>query len=305
MSKMGKRTITKEMQAVLESPEFMQTQAKIVDIMQKYRLFTAQLDETFERIRVPMQALNAALYDATSPLHGMWQSLTGALSQISEYVSSYEQSDAELRDIERGISSVINANWDNSLMVENITTQIKCLKAIIAEAENGETIAKEMLSMVDMLDDPEAKSELNTRIANLNDIKERAVKLLDDKNALLRFLKRNRISGCETRHSYDNMYVSQLYDVCEDNVLRNIQAWEFHMCVSEANYELIKERVISNQGLYYLLYLIGKIKNKVAAKERKQWCIQATESIGYSPTDTTKWRGNLAEWWLAQVDRIK
>ena len=159
--------------------------------------------------------------------------------------------------------------------------------------------------MVDMLDDPEAKSELNTRIANLNDIKERVVKLLDDKNALLRFLKRNRISGCETRHSYDNMYVSQLYDVCEDNVLRNIQAWEFHMCVSEANYELIKERVISNQGLYYLLYLIGKIKNKVAAKERKQWCIQATESIGYSPTDTTKWRGNLAEWWLAQVDRIK
>ena len=302
---MGKRTITKEMQAVLESPEFMQTQAKIVDIMQKYRLFTAQLDETFERIRVPLQALNAALYDATSPLHGMWQSLTGALSQISEYVSSYEQSDAELRDIERGISSVINANWDNSLMVENITTQIKCLKAIIAEAENGETIAKEMLSMVDMLDDPEAKSELNTRIANLNDIKERVVKLLDDKNALLRFLKRNRISGCETRHSYDNMYVSQLYDVCEDNVLRNIQAWEFHMCVSEANYELIKERVISNQGLYYLLYLIGKIKNKVAAKERKQWCIQATESIGYSPTDTTKWRGNLAEWWLAQVDRIK
>ena len=148
---MGKRTITKEMQAVLESPEFMQTQAKIVDIMQKYRLFTAQLDETFERIRVPMQALNAALYDATSPLHGMWQSLTGALSQISEYVSSYEQSDAELRDIERGISSVINANWDNSLMVENITTQIKCLKAIISEAGNGETIAKEMLSMVDML----------------------------------------------------------------------------------------------------------------------------------------------------------
>jgi hypothetical protein len=302
---MGKRTITKEMQAVLESPEFMQTQAKIVDIMQKYRLFTAQLDETFERIRVPMQALNAALYDATSPLHGMWQSLTGALSQISEFVSSYEQSDAELRDIERGISSVINVNWDNSLMVENITTQIKCLKAIISEAGNGETIANEMLSMVDMLDDPETKSELNTRIANLNDIKERATKLLDDKNALLRFLKRNRISGCETRYSYDNMYVSQLYDICEDNVLRNIQAWEFHMCVSEADYELIKERVISNQGLYYLLYLIGKIKNKVAAKERKQWCIQATESIGYSPTDTTKWRGNLAEWWLAQVDRIK
>lgn len=293
------------MQAVLESPEFMQTQAKIVDIMQKYRLFTAQLDETFERIRVPMQALNAALYDATSPLHGMWQSLTGALSQISEFVSSYEQSDAELRDIERGISSVINVNWDNSLMVENITTQIKCLKAIISEAGNGETIANEMLSMVDMLDDPETKSELNTRIANLNDIKERATKLLDDKNALLRFLKRNRISGCETRYSYDNMYVSQLYDICEDNVLRNIQAWEFHMCVSEADYELIKERVISNQGLYYLLYLIGKIKNKVAAKERKQWCIQATESIGYSPTDTTKWRGNLAEWWLAQVDRIK
>lgn len=302
---MGKRTITKEMQAVLESPEFMQTQAKIVDIMQKYRLFTAQLDETFERIRVPMQALNAALYDATSPLHGMWQSLTGALSQISEFVSSYEQSDAELRDIERGISSVINVNWDNSLMVENITTQIKCLKAIISEAGNGETIANEMLSMVDMLDNPETKSELNTRIANLNDIKERATKLLDDKNALLRFLKRNRISGCETRYSYDYMYVSQLYDICEDNVLRNIQAWEFHMCVSEADYELIKERVISNQGLYYLLYLIGKIKNKVAAKERKQWCIQATESIGYSPTDTTKWRGNLAEWWLAQVDRIK
>ena len=190
-------------------------------------------------------------------------------------------------------------------MVESVVIQVKCLNTIISEAENGETIANEMLSMVDMLDDPETKSELNTRIANLNDIKERATKLLDDKNALLRFLKRNRISGCETRHSYDNMYVSQLYDVCEDNVLRNIQAWEFHMCVSEANYELIKERVISNQGLYYLLYLIGKIKNKVAAKERKQWCIQATESIGYSPTDTTKWRGNLAEWWLAQVDRIK
>ena len=302
---MGKRTITKEMQAVLESPEFMQTQAKIVDIMQKYRLFTAQLDETFERIRVPMQALNAALYDATSPLHGMWQSLTGALSQISEFVSSYEQSDAELRDIERGISSVINVNWDNSLMVENITTQIKCLKAIIAEAENGETIAKEMLLRVDEFEDPKMKSELDERISNLKDAKARATKLLDDKNALLRFLKRNRISGCETRHSYDNMYVSQLYDICEDNVLRNIQAWEFHMCVREADYELIKERVISNQGLFYLLYLLGKIKNKVAAKERKQWCIQATESIGYSPTDTTKWRGNLAEWWLAQVDRIK
>ena len=293
------------MQEVLESPEFMQTQAKIVDIMQKYRLFTAQLDETFERIRVPMQALNAALYDATSPLHGMWQSLTGALSQISEFVSSYEQSDAELRDIERGISSVINVNWDNSLMVENITTQIKCLKAIISEARNGETIAKEMLLRVDEFEDPKMKSELDERISNLKDAKERATKLLDDKNALLRFLKRNRISGCETRYSYDNMYVSQLYDICEDNVLRNIQAWEFHMCVSEADYELIKERVISNQGLYYLLYLIGKIKNKVAAKERKQWCIQATESIGYSPTDTTKWRGNLAEWWLAQVDRIK
>jgi hypothetical protein len=305
MSKMGKRTITKEMQAVLESPEFMQTHAKIVDIMQKYRLFTAQLDETFERIRVPMQALNAALYDATSPLHGMWQSLTGALSQISEYVSSYEQSDAELRNIERGISSVINVNWDNSLMVENITTQIKCLKAIISEAGNGETIAKEMLLRVDEFEDPKMKSELDERISNLKDAKERATKLLDDKNALLGFLKKNRISGRETRFSYDNMYVSQLYDICEDNVLRNIQAWEFHMCVSEADYELIKERVISNQGLYYLLYLIGKIKNKVAAKERKQWCIQATESIGYSPTDTTKWRGNLAEWWLAQVDRIK
>lgn len=302
---MGKRTITKEMQAVLESPEFMQTQAKIVDIMQKYRLFTAQLDKTFERIRVPLQALNAALYDATSPLHGMWQSLTGALSQISEFVSSYEQSDAELRDIERGISSVINVNWDNSLMVENITIQIKCLKAIISEAEKGETIANEMLSMVDMFDDPETKLELNTRIANLNDIKERATKLLDDKNALLGFLKKNRISGRETRFSYDNLYVSQLYDICEDGILRNVEPWEFHMCVSDADYELIKERVISNQGLYYLLYLIGKIKNKVAAKERKQWCIQATESIGYSPTDTTKWRGNLAEWWLAQVDRIK
>ena len=305
MSKMGKRTITKEMQAVLESPEFMQTQAKIVDIMQKYRLFTAQLDETFERIRVPMQALNAALYDATSPLHGMWQSLTGALSQISEFVSSYEQSDAELRDIERGISSVINVNWDNSLMVENITTQIKCLKAIISEAGNGETIAKEMLLRVDEFEDPKMKSELDERISNLKDTKERATKLLDDKNALLGFLKKNRISGRETRFSYDNLYVSQLYDICEDGILRNIEPWEFHMCVSEADYELIKERVISNQGLYYLLYLIGKIKNKVAAKERKQWCIQATESIGYSPTDTTKWRGNLAEWWLAQVDRIK
>ena len=305
MSKMGKRTITKEMQAVLESPEFMQTQAKIVDIMQKYRLFTAQLDETFERIRVPMQALNAALYDATSPLHGMWQSLTGALSQISEFVSSYEQSDAELRDIERGISSVINVNWDNSLMVENITTQIKCLKAIISEAGNGETIAKEMLLRVDEFEDPKMKSELDERISNLKDTKERATKLLDDKNALLGFLKKNRISGRETRFSYDNLYVSQLYDICEDGILRNIEPWEFHMCVSEADYELIKERVISNQGLYYLLYLIGKIKNKVAAKERKQWCIQATKSIGYSPTDTTKWRGNLTEWWLAQVDRIK
>ena len=302
---MGKRTITKEMQAVLESPEFMQTQAKIVDIMQKYRLFTAQLDETFERIRVPMQALNAALYDATSPLHGMWQSLTGALSQISEYVSSYEQSDAELRNIERGISSVINVNWDNSLMVENITTQIKCLKAIISEAGNGETIAKEMLLRVDEFEDPKMKSELDERISNLKDAKERATKLLDDKNALLGFMKKNRIFGRETRFSYDNLYVSQLYDICEDGILRNVEPWEFHMCVSDADYELIKERVISNQGLYYLLYLIGKIKNKVAAKERKQWCIQATESIGYSPTDTTKWRGNLAEWWLAQVDRIK
>lgn len=302
---MGKRTITKEMQAVLESPEFMQTQAKIVDIMQKYRLFTAQLDETFERIRVPMQALNAALYDATSPLHGMWQSLTGTLSQISEFVSSYEQSDAELRDIERGISSVINVNWDNSLMVENITTQIKCLKAIISEAGNGETIAKEMLLRVDEFEDPKMKSELDERISNLKDAKERATKLLDDKNALLGFMKKNRIFGRETRFSYDNLYVSQLYDICEDGILRNVEPWEFHMCVSDADYELIKERVISNQGLYYLLYLIGKIKNKVAAKERKQWCIQATESIGYSPTDTTKWRGNLAEWWLAQVDRIK
>ena len=68
---MEQRKITKGMQEVLESPEFIKTQTQIVDIMQKYRLFTAQLDETFERIRVPMQALNAALYDATSPLHGM------------------------------------------------------------------------------------------------------------------------------------------------------------------------------------------------------------------------------------------
>lgn len=302
---MGKRTITKEMQAVLESPEFMQTQAKIVDIMQKYRLFTVQLDELFERIRVPMQTLNAALYDATSPLHGMWQSLTGALSQISEFISSYEQSDAELRDIERGISSVINVDWDNSLMVENITTQIKCLKAIISEAENGETIAKEMLLGVDKFEDPKMKSELNERISNLKDAKERATKLLDDKNALLGFLKKNRISGRETRFSYDNLYVSQLYDICEDGILRNVEPWEFHMCVSDADYELIKERVISNQGLYYLLYLIGKIKNKVSAKERKQWCVLSTQSIGYSPTDTTKWRGNLSEKWLAQVDRIK
>lgn len=302
---MGKRTITKEMQAVLESPEFVQTQAKIVDIVQKYRLFTAQLDETFERIRVPMQALNAALYDATSPLYGMWQSLTGALSQISEFVSSYEQSDAELRDIERGISSVINVNWDNSLMVENITTQIKCLKAIISEAGNGETIAKEMLLRVDEFEDPKMKSELDERISNLKDTKERATKLLDDKNALLGFLKKNRISGRETRFSYDNLYVSQLYDICEDGILRNVEPWEFHMCVSDADYELIKERVISNQGLYYLLYLIGKIKNKVSAKERKQWCVLSTQSIGYSPTDTTKWRGNLSEKWLAQVDRIK
>lgn len=302
---MGKRTITKEMQAVLESPEFVQTQAKIVDIVQKYRLFTAQLDETFERIRVPMQALNAALYDATSPLHGMWQSLTGALSQISEFVSSYEQSDAELRDIERGISSVINVNWDNSLMVENIMTQIKCLKAIISEAGNGETIAKEMLLRVNEFEDPKMKSELDERISNLKDTKERATKLLDDKNALLGFLKKNRISGRETRFSYDNLFVSQLYDICEDGILRNVEPWEFHMCVSDADYELIKERVISNQGLYYLLYLIGKIKNKVSAKERKQWCVLSTQSIGYSPTDTTKWRGNLSEKWLAQVDRIK
>lgn len=305
MSKMEQRKITKGMQEVLESPEFIKTQTQIVDIMQKYRLFATQLNEAFEKIRVPMQALNAALYDATSPLHGMWQSLTGALSQISEFVSSYEQSDAELRDIERGISSVINVNWDNSLMVENITTQIKCLKAIIAEAENGETIAKEMLLRVDEFEDHKMKSELDERISNLKDAKERATKLLDDKNALLGFLKKNRICGRETRFSYDNLYVSQLYDICEDGILRNIEPWEFHMCVSDADYELIKERVISNQGLYYLLYLIGKIKNKVAAKERKQWCIQATESIGYSPTDTTKWRGNLAEWWLAQVDRIK
>ena len=302
---MEQRKITKGMQEVLESPEFIKTQTQIVDIMQKYRLFATQLNEAFEKIRVPMQALNAALYDATSPLHGMWQSLTGALSQISEFVSSYEQSDAKLRDIERGISSVINVNWDNSLMVENITTQIKCLKAIISEAGNGETIAKEMLLRVDEFEDPKMKSELDERISNLKDAKERATKLLDDKNALLGFMKKNRIFGRETRFSYDNLYVSQLYDICEDGILRNVEPWEFHMCVSDADYELIKERVISNQGLYYLLYLIGKIKNKVAAKERKQWCIQATESIGYSPTDTTKWRGNLAEWWLAQVDRIK
>lgn len=302
---MEKRKITKGMQEVLESPEFIKTQTQIVDIMQKYRLFATQLNEAFEKIRVPMRTLNTALLNEASPLHNLSQNLSATLSQISEFINSYEEADAKLKDIEQEITPVINTNWDSSQMVESVVIQVKCLNTIISEAEKGETIANEMLSMVDMLDDPEAKSELNTRIANLNDIKERATKLLDDKNALLRFLKRNRISGCETRHSYDNMYVSQLYDICEDNVLRNIQAWEFHMCASEADYELIKERVISNQGLYYLLYLIGKIKNKVAAKERKQWCIQAANSIGYSPTDTTKWRGNLAEWWLAQVDRIK
>ena len=53
---------------------------------------------------------------------------------------------------------MINTNWDSSQMVESVVIQVKCLNTIISEAEKGKTIANEMLSMVDMLDDPEAKS---------------------------------------------------------------------------------------------------------------------------------------------------
>lgn len=46
---MEKRKITKGMQEVLESPEFIKTQTQVVDIMQKYRLFATQLNEAFEK----------------------------------------------------------------------------------------------------------------------------------------------------------------------------------------------------------------------------------------------------------------
>ncbi len=66
---MEKRKITKGMQEVLESPEFIKTQTQIVDIMQKYRLFATQLNEAFEKIRVPMRTLNTVLLNEASPLH--------------------------------------------------------------------------------------------------------------------------------------------------------------------------------------------------------------------------------------------
>ena len=121
---MGKRTITKEMQAVLESPEFMQTQAKIVDIMQKYRLFATQLNEAFEKIRVPMRTLNTALLNEASPLHNLWQNLSVTLSQISEFINSYEEANAKLKDIEQEITPVINTNWDSSQMVKSVVIQV-------------------------------------------------------------------------------------------------------------------------------------------------------------------------------------
>ena len=67
---------------------------------------------------------------------------------------------------------MINTNWDSSQMVESVVIQVKCLNTIISEAENGETIANEMLSMVDMLDDPETKSGTPiTMLPNMRSLK--------------------------------------------------------------------------------------------------------------------------------------
>ena len=139
MSKMEQRKITKGMQEVLESPEFIKTQTQIVDIMQKYRLFATQLNEAFEKIRVPMRTLNTSLLNEASPLHNLSQNLSVTLSQISEFINSYEEADAKLKDIEQEITPVINTNWDSSQMVESVVIQVKCLNTIISEAEMGKT----------------------------------------------------------------------------------------------------------------------------------------------------------------------
>ena len=127
------------MQEVLESPEFIRTQTQIVDIMQKYRLFAAQLNEAFEKIIVPMRTLNTALLNEASPLHNLSQNLSVTLSQISEFINSYEEADAKLKDIEQEITPVINTNWDSFQIVESVVIQVKCLNTIISEAEKGKT----------------------------------------------------------------------------------------------------------------------------------------------------------------------
>lgn len=302
---MKKRTITKEMQAVLESPEFKRTQAELAEVIAKYLQWTKQLQEPFERLHAQMQKFRDTVLGPGSPIAELSEKFREAYIRCEEFLKAYEGAEKELMKIEERITPVINSNMESSQMVGPLTTQIKCLKSIVEEVDEGEAIARDLLCALDELDEPEMKAELNERLANINSIRERALALIKDKTSILEFLNKHRIKDETVSFDYDQLYVAKIYDVCEDNALRGISPWEFQQCVGCADYELIKERVMSNQALYYLLYLIGKIKNKVTAKERKQWCIQATESIGYSPTDTTKWRGNLSERWLEQVDRIK
>ena len=114
---MEKRKITKSMQEVLESPEFIKTQTQIVDIIQKYRLFASQLNEAFEKIRVPIRTLNTALLNEASPIHNLSQNLSATLSQISEFINSYEEA-GSVPNIPTSANTLIQKKEQKSLLLE-------------------------------------------------------------------------------------------------------------------------------------------------------------------------------------------
>ena len=105
------------MQEVLESPEFIKTQTQIVDIIQKYRLFASQLNEAFEKIRVPIRTLNTALLNEASPIHNLSQNLSATLSQISEFINSYEEA-GSVPNIPTSANTLIQKKEQKSLLLE-------------------------------------------------------------------------------------------------------------------------------------------------------------------------------------------
>lgn len=293
------------MQTVLESPAFIQPQAKIVDSIGKCTQLIEQVRKPFEQIRTQMQTFRVIISNAIAPYADSLQQISENFAQIAEFINSYNKADEELKAIEKGVFATLETDWKSSQMIEQVSLQIRCLERIVLEVNKGETIAEKMLCEVEAIDDTVAMAELNDRIDALNDAKTQAQELIEKKRDLLAFLTKCQVKEVVTQYTYDHQYVSSLYEMCEDSVLQGVQLWEFQMCACSGNYCHIKNRIESNRAMYYLLYLISKIKQKVSVKERKIWCIEATKSIGYAPTDTTKWRGNLSEKWLAQVDRIK